>query len=243
MGLLKISRNYLLNTDTLTFIRSDGWGLQELDIPYYLWEYATAVDRVVTTSGQLLRRAKLIRLNNIEISLGNKHWGGNDNDFSVWFKIRDDRHRINVQNSAWSRDLNVLPDKVVDGQNLVCFVRCDFRMESSFSEDIFAPESYRVMFDDLCVTLPELVNPWTQHPFWSETSFGLAPVKYTIRYRRLNLYECYAYMLGNCAILLKDDLSFDSFVSLMQVSKDTLLVHKFLYTINGKAVKAQIVKG
>lgn len=80
-------------------------------------------------------------------------------------------------------------------------------------------------------------------------NFGQMALSYGIRYKRYKIVykghtldiKCYAFLYGVWAILLKNDMSFDSLVTLIGASHDTLTVSDFLYTVNPYITKVRFL--
>lgn len=75
-------------------------------------------------------------------------------------------------------------------------------------------------------------------------SYGLSSNKYRIRCRGYNTgRDCYALLCGTWAILLTDDMQFDSLALLRGVDDRSLDVSKFVHTINPIVMKAIALMG
>lgn len=75
-------------------------------------------------------------------------------------------------------------------------------------------------------------------------AFGLWNIQYRIFFREKKLEgTSYALLLGTYAILLKDDLSFDSLVTLGAVYKGELHINDIIYTVNPYVTKLKMLGG
>lgn len=69
-------------------------------------------------------------------------------------------------------------------------------------------------------------------------NYGLRLAPYNISYRGRDLEgSCYAYIYGNWALLLQDNLSFDALVLLKGWNHEKLVIDKFIYTSNVYLIK------
>lgn len=75
-------------------------------------------------------------------------------------------------------------------------------------------------------------------------SFGISPHQYEVSYRGRKLNgSSYAWLYGASAVLLGDDLSFDSLVLLGRCSNESLDIQRVLYTVNPYIVRVQTLLG
>lgn len=73
--------------------------------------------------------------------------------------------------------------------------------------------------------------------------FGIKHTPYSVIYHGRKLEgSCYAFLCGTWAILLDDDLSFDSLVTLRDNAQSSLVVDKFLYTQNSYILKVLMLR-
>ena len=74
--------------------------------------------------------------------------------------------------------------------------------------------------------------------------FGILPTKYALEYKNKELKQTsYALLCGTWAVLLSDDLNFDSCVALSGASRDKLQIESIFYTVNPFFVKAMALLG
>ena len=86
--------------------------------------------------------------------------------------------------------------------------------------------------------IPDLGHEERNPSHGKQFSFGLSPQEYTFTYRGRQLGgTSLAYMCGPFAVLLDDDLSFDTLVALRGVQYNELIVDKFVYTVNTYIIK------
>ena len=86
--------------------------------------------------------------------------------------------------------------------------------------------------------LPGLWTQQCQDMRKNKLSYGLRNKQYHVTFKGKRLGgTCYAMMLGLWAILLGDDLSFDSVVMLDGATSDELIVNRFIHTSNPYILK------
>lgn len=72
-------------------------------------------------------------------------------------------------------------------------------------------------------------------------SYGVVPIQYTLKYNGMRLsQQRFAFLCGSWAILLNDDMTFNSLVVLKGVSHYTLEIESILYTVDSRMLKASM---
>lgn len=72
--------------------------------------------------------------------------------------------------------------------------------------------------------------------------YGIKPTKYSIMYGKRDLKrQNYAMLCGTWAVLLTDDMMFDSLALLQGVTEDKLYIDKFIYSRNSYIVKMMVL--
>lgn len=249
MGLLKVSQDYLLDTETLKFKHNSGDNELELGIPFYAWEYGDSLKRVSVEQEpfpSLVRnRVDIIKLNDLAIEpyIENQRirsafdlepFPKDGRRVVISFSINGEDHTVTVKNS--SKD-STITKKFSDGKKRALRDLCCEWHHTMPQGCDNGCERYPCVQRNFWIPLPGLVHPRTTNFFWSMAHFGLTPVEYNIFYQSKCIHKSLAYLLGSCAVLLHSDLSFDSIVTLCGADKTTLVVKKFIYTANRNVLK------
>lgn len=120
------------------------------------------------------------------------------------------------------------------------FYGVDYRLQSTAFENKVYRQEYRGQdqTDIQFIKVPDLGTRGVYRIGKNEFSMGISANQWKVRYRGKLLHgTCYALLCGTWAILLSDDLKFDSLVYLNGVQDGTLLVEEIPYTANPYIIK------
>lgn len=238
MGYLLANTRYVIDTSTWQFVYSlEGFGPCAVDIPYYFWEHAKSI---LKHPDNVLKRTQLIALNNLDVEFTALWRQKGDMAIFDYHTVRlsfihggkQETWYLNVNpvfgNTSYSR----MTDTQLRGVDYE-FWRGDGERQKARS-DFFDIED-RPIFERISTL------SWVRPSISSVRScphFGISHDKYLVWYRSKQLRgSCYALLCGTWAILLDDDFSFDSLVSLKSASDGRLYIDQIMATVNPYVVK------
>lgn len=229
MKYLQACKKFLLEKETFMFVKEQDIGRPYwIDVPFYLWQFLDKSDTEYTTDvvqtqdglqsvASIRRKVYNISLNGIDIAFADKY-------SDVIIKFRDNEKdiecRIVVNGYSIEQSGNV---SGVDYSVSVNGVQED--IESKFESEPLG--------DFRFLKVPHLGLRDLQRFGRNKLCAGLSPSQFEVYYKGFRLGgTCYAYICGTWAILLDDDMTFDTLVLLSSISSIKLDVDRFVYTVN-----------
>lgn len=248
MRYLQADRKYMIHPETFEFLYlADESSYFELDVPFYLWNMEGPFSRSkrvgLTNDGVPVygwfRKVYKFQLNQLEIEfIGNQEYA------TIKFadRVREEDSRIELcaapvtylANTAGGKFYNDLRKRITGGYYRYIINGVGYILRRSFGElrDNGQPRFQGVRRLSGGVVTDTVLN---------RLYFGISPEKFTILYKGNKVGRSLALLCGVWAILLTDDLRFDSLVALNEVRQTTLSVQDFLYTVNKGHVRAQML--
>lgn len=212
-----------------------------VSIPFWLWSFRESLGRGVDNGGHItgedfeLFSVTCMRLNNCQIT-ATKRFG------SIMVEFFDKKQNKNVHlKVAIERDnLGILRDKLHRTAAMRHFVWVDGEYRSS--------RNYRLKFDTgskaaKCMTgLSECFTREARTEAMDVFSYGFCKQKFSVVYNgRCLEKEYHAFLCGTWAVLLNDDLSFNSVVVVNDVRPYSLVVENILYTVDPYLVRMHVL--
>lgn len=216
-----------------------------MDVPFFLWEYKDICDRFPVTgfesnAGTLknvhscLKRSLCVELNELRVDFYNV------SPFSAGVKFYDKR-----LSKELSFELDAKPDERVikspRGNKLRGISGVDYTLYAGgktvrYRTD-FGPQSPPDQDFRYISGLGKGTHPKKQF------SYGVSPMEYTVTYHGEELGgTSLALVCGPWAVLLDDDLSFDTLVLLRGARSGILDVDRFVYTTNLYVLKLMVLR-
>lgn len=197
-----------------------------VDIPFYMWTRRRLAGSWAEESkdGQILVNSTSIMLRDLTVTLTKKFGYG-------YIKFVDGKTGFDV-------------NLTVETKKDMCGNRLQGAWLSVLKDD--DPSSQRLSYIGLVNTLSFIQVPSLgkrSMAFCQEVfSYGVRSIKWRLRYHKKNLErQQYVFLCGFWGILLNDDMSFNSLVSLRTVSVPYLDIDKVLYTVDPSMVKTQML--
>lgn len=236
------SRMYLFDRSNATFIKADAKKKPfVIDVPFYFWNFKDPDVRKVRTGLRIVegrlkntdsyyRKVNTIKLNKLLIHLGDDMLSAKVEYFDV------KRHGfISIAVHA-AVSLKCATFQV--SMPYVTGLRHTVKIDNE-DEVILEKEYYTELFSapNFCVVgglaKNEAIKTGSDGFY-----FGLIPDKYDIQYKDV-FYDkkFYAFLCGSWAILLNDKFEFNSIVTLSGATSVTLVVDKFVHTVDKSIVK------
>lgn len=247
MRYLQCSNTWLVDKDTMGFVEmNQRVDPCEVDVPFYFWGYASEWGNYVSNTYKLcanneytvMKRVSIIELNHLSIEFldGYRH---------AFVKFYD---TVKKRPSVIEIDSNPYPYGIlnlggkqtrgmsgltyvlrIDGEGCSCFAELP-RLSSAIEDFEIMPDLGRHIQDGACA---------------QNFCYGVAPTMYTVDYKHRMLNgKSFVMLCGPWAILLTEDMSFDSLVFLNGVRKDhTLWIERFAYTVNPNILKVRMLMG
>lgn len=237
---LLANQRSLLNRRTMQFEQIRGrLKMSDIEVPTYLWTFGKSHDTsnsyMNSVVGGKVRRYSLtyrksdtIRLNCFEFKFkSNRH---------IEIMLRDDsggvKTKLTVQYSLQSTAYMSAGRRYSSlcGASYLLTVGDDQRLGHS---TVIEQHAFDIMpnlgYEDLGGAGSDRIY------------FGISDVPLKVHYRGKHIGESYAMMCGTCAILLGDDMTFDTLAYLSRASRDTIVIDKFAYTTNTYVLKLMML--
>ena len=232
-------RHYLdLNTGKVV-TKSERHNPNITHIPFYFWGEDTPT-KVVTglgmENGNLVdtfsyqNYITVLKLYGMQIILRNMY----DASITFYDTVNKVHHDLDVKVKPYHSHLRLRGGDTGTKVDKVLYeLTFDKSNTASFVTDLSDRESFKPI-----AFLAHLTSEKMPKTNTIMFSYGLAYKPYTVESKGRTLDgSCYAFVYGCCAILLKDNDSFDAFVLLKGCNSDKLIVDKFIYTNNVYIVK------
>lgn len=245
---LQSSRTSLLDLATFQFIKSkDRKRPFEVSVPFYFWEFkepeehrvitvANVLDGLLKNAVSLYRRVSAVQLNDLTIDFIE----GFEQVAIKFFDIKRGQpssillkcypHVKSMPSVSREPFLESVEYKYVINHGSPHQINDEMYMS------LFSAPSFRFMAG--LADAKAAIGPHDKF------FYGLAPGQYDIKYKDKWLDgKCYALVCGPWAILLTDDLKFDSLVSLLSATSVSLIIHRIIYTTNTYVTKVAVLGG
>lgn len=208
------SKSHLLDYETFKFVKAAGVGVVDHFYPFY-------------SDSKQLNRFGVVNLNGFKVEFDENSWYAGDF-----------RAEVCVEGLP-KIDISVSPSNMIIGRAGVSHEGYYYRVITD-GRDI----------DDL-VDLPEekSIGFFNVSDLWKQPSdsgielfYGLRHSPYTVIYKGKKLSgSCYALLCGACAIMLDDDLRYDSLALLNGANTVQLSVKRFCHTVNPYITKVMVM--
>lgn len=242
MYYMQAAKDWLIDLNTYQFVNvADAVKRSDIDVPFYLWSTA-----LYKSSNQALK-AKIgqthdIKLNDLLIML---KAGGREATIKFCRKDSDDVIRLELRTEPRAVDNtgNVGPRRILKGVDNYLRVNDERAMRRHHTE---IPRKGNANFEHL----PELGLQTFVYSGSNNLSYGIMPNQFEVKYNGKKLSgTSYAFLCGTWAVLLGDDLSFDSLCWLCGVEPrysggvrhGLLEVDRFAYTVNPYITKLMML--
>lgn len=211
----------------------------DIDVPFYLWEFAEQGEHSIATGFEndngVLRNSisryhcvHKFELNGFTVQFTN---GYDCADVLFFQPQKDDWVSVSVLASP------VITSAISRGQKRVRIIGVDYTV--SIDDDV------RIHRSNFGISQQDAkrfarISGLRQHTTNNigVMCYGLKNTQYNIDYKGHELNgSAYALLIGTWAIILDDDLSFDSVAVLSSATADRLFVERFIYTVNPYIVK------
>ena len=211
---------WLLDPKTWKFIE---WGRQitpcRVDTPFYLWNHGSAKGSRVSDGKREWYRIKTIQLNGFKVKMESSYKRG----------------EIMLGNGM-QFIVGCYPKRRHNYNGSVTVIGCDFSV-SFDKEPIVFTSMYDAEYSFVHVT--ELGQVAEDGRIRDSFSYGLLPSRYVICYRgRQMRLERYVLVCGSWAVLLTDDMQFETLCALGGMTNSVLNINRVIYTLNPYIVKA-----
>lgn len=243
MRYVQAALGYLIDTRTYEIIAGSNREKPcEVAVPFYLWGFEDQDTHVTTSWGikqtggglnksdDIMRKVYTVKLNNLTVEFI-------DGYKNVMVKFCDAK-----RNNWIELDVAVRPTLVSSqawGGNMREIMGFHFNVQMPNSEADF---SYRLTESAWRSPnfrkIPHLAANEIEAIGMNELGFGISPLQYRVMYKLQELDgKTYALLCGPFAILLDDNLRFDSLVALNGVTATTLDVRRIIYSVNTYILK------
>lgn len=231
MGNLFTSTTHLLDLETFKFHR-----IHEpfyASVPYWGWDFAC---ETYASWYNIMERTTTIKLNNLEIqfdgySLAPLHYD------EKWFVKLKFKHEFLGKWMEIELEVSPLFNDPPVGQGMR-LIEVNYVMEIDGSLRRHKSTFQRSPFDPHFKCINTLLRMGIGKPTPDMFMFGIKDLPYHVRYKGKILNgKSYALMLGTYAILLGDDMTFDSLVMLSGAENTILGVEHVAYTVNRYVTK------
>lgn len=250
---LSISPNHLLNMGTLKF---EYYTAEQKDvtilIPFYAWQHGDDTHIIKRPNGTTIRKVNTIELNGTTISF-------EDNKFvTIYVRFVDNKHGGAVQTlklltvvknaDIWANwQVDSIEFSLYQGDNMFEAYTSNLRQSSMTNFDAYKGLPGLASTSNLgrfFCSSEMWRNPKTAQ---SAISAVMGHLLYGMVNRQLNLYYRgkkigvkFVWFIGKVAILLNEDLTFNSIVVVGGTYHPTeMIIEKFLYTTDVKFIKVQ----
>lgn len=246
MNYMQVSKDYFLDTERRVFISEidldESHEECSISVPFYLWDYDEEERHIKTTwyrslGGKLKKAVKTytkcnyVWLNQLEL-----RFRPNYEQLSLQFMDKVQKRWVQLHLST-----TLYVAHTSKSRTGIKTVGASFKLQADGNQHVsqydfdcksWRPPNFRYIDGFMSVTDRESDNQFM---------FGLSPKPYDICYkgRKLN-GDSLALLVGPYAILLGDDLSFDSIVFLNGAAKNMLDVASFPYTVNPYIMKVKL---
>lgn len=241
MNYLQVDKSHLVDLDTFEFVQIElREAPAQIYVPEHFWHFNAADTHFEhdTRDGRVLiepttyKKVVVFPLNNMQIEV----FGMSNTRFVLSYRDKGIENSIEVSYTAHS--MRVFSD--ISNQATLKGV--------SFYEVLYDKfDQFNIVFDgDKVAThynrLDGLALIPTTGNYPDKMCIGLSHNKYRVLYRGRDLYSCYAFVIGPCAILLKDNLEYDSVVLLNGAKQGVLSADAIVHSVNPRAVKMKIMQ-
>lgn len=241
MSYLQADRSHLVDLDTFEFVQLElRKAPAEIFVPEHFWRFNAAAmhfEHDIRGGRALIepttyKKVVVFPLNNLQIEI----FGMSNTRFVLSYQDKDVENSIEVSYTAHS--MCVYGD--INNQATLKGVSFYAVLYDKFDQ-------FNVVFDSDKVTthyhrLENLALIPTTGNYPDKMCIGLSHNKYRVLYRGRDLYSCYAFVIGPCAILLKDNLEYDSVVLLNGAKQGVLYADAIVHSVNPRAVKMKILQ-
>lgn len=227
------SCSYLIDRSTYQFVPlGKQSAADEITVPFYFWWHPKGVGNRVESNSGIRVRSNKVRLNRLEVSF-TKDYSHCLIDF--WDKAKGGFSKIMVESSYSVQQIMRNGKKVRKMYGVQYDIAINDKSSRVFSA--FDTKLHPVYDFHWVVDLghaPDKVP--------NKFSYGVCPEQYSIIYNYKELSgKTLAMLCGPFAILLDDDLTFDSLVLLKGAKTSELCVDRFVYTVNSYIMKIMML--
>lgn len=241
MSYLQADRSHYVDLDTFEFVPIEcKKAPAEILVPEYFWHFNAAdthFEHEVRRGRVLIepttyKRVVVFPLNNLQIEI----FGISNTRFIISYKDRDVVNSFEMSYSMHS--MRVYGN--FNNQATLTGVSYYTMMYNTFDQHNVRFDSDKVETHYHKLTSLAVIPHTGNYP--DKMCIGLSHNKYKVTYRGRDLYECYAFVIGPSAVLLKDNLEYDSLVLLNDIRPGELSADAIVHSVNPKAVKLKVLQ-
>lgn len=248
---LQACKNWFIDCRTLKFVGEDSRVKAfDIDVPFYLWDYEEPEQHEVCygvcfKDGKMMntysvrKKVQSIELNKLSVQFAQ---GYASSVIQFLDTATNQWHTIEVMVTA---DVSTYTfgkrGKLLTGWSFLTHIdtggaKSDhISLAGEIRHDMWSCEEREVRFNRIvglgCQDIPEYTN--------HKLSYGVRSKEYLLYYKKQKLsFTSVALVAGAWAILLTDDLQFQSLAYLRGTSQNTLFIDRFAYSLDRRAIKA-----
>lgn len=231
MGYLQVSKTYYIDTETFKFIHvSQRVSPFKVEVPFYYWNFPESTthrfSNPQTGEAGIYTNVHAVQLHHLIVEFSMNYRHARLNFYDV---VRKDWTTIGISCKPYLTNSGSMFAQVTAFDYTIAIETAQKQFRVPL--DLYNQQFF--MISDIYSSMSRLQEYGSE-----KFSFGITPSQYTVmcNSRQLN-GESYAFVCGPWAVLLTDDLSFDSLALLSGADGGLLKVDKFAYTVNPYVMK------